>query len=83
LQLFNRPYSLIDPAIQYVTATGQRLDLSWNYSPKWKMNLSYLHQNSEQQLIERIVRARGYATRNEKRSVSVQVLYGSLIRAGV
>lgn len=66
LQLFNRPYSLIDPAIQYVTATGQRLDLSWNYSPKWKMNLSYLHQNSEQQLIERIVRARGYATRNEK-----------------
>ena len=66
LQVFNRPYSLIDPAIQYVTATGQRLDLSWTYSPKWKMNLSYLHQNSEQQLIDRIIRARGYSTRNEK-----------------
>ena len=65
LQLYDRPYSLIDPAIQYVTATGQRLDLGWTYSPKWKMNASYLHQNSEQHLIDRVAGVLGYGSRHE------------------
>ncbi len=66
LQLFDRPFSIVDPAILYVQTKGIRLDSSWKYSPKLQWNASVLWQDSDQKLIPRFDTAAALQSRKEK-----------------
>ncbi|MBC3868670.1 hypothetical protein [Undibacterium oligocarboniphilum] len=54
MQLYNRPFSIVDPAVLYVTSKGVRFDALWHWSDKTRFNFSTLWQTSDQQLIPRL-----------------------------
>lgn len=62
LQLFDRPFNIVDPTILYVVTRGVRTDLSWDWSDKTRLNASALLQKNDQQLVV----SQNGATQNEK-----------------
>lgn len=54
LQLWDRPYGIVDPAILYVTSQALRFDVFWKWSDKTRLNASLLAQNSDNLLIPRL-----------------------------
>ncbi|WPX42990.1 hypothetical protein [Undibacterium sp. CCC3.4] len=57
VQLFDRPFSIVDPSVLYVQSKGARFDALWKTSEKLQFNLSALRQNSTQTLIPRLATA--------------------------
>jgi hypothetical protein len=66
LQLFDRPFTIVDPSILYVVSKGARVDALWKWSDKTNVNFSALLQNSDQELIPRLVRPDNNSSRKEK-----------------
>lgn len=66
LQLFDRPFTIVDPSILYVVSKGARVDALWKWSDKTNVNFSALLQNSDQELIPRLIRPDNNSSRKEK-----------------
>lgn len=66
LQLWDRPFGIVDPAILYVTTQALRFDAFWRYSEKTLFNASLLLQNSDNFLIPRLARQNRDEIRKER-----------------
>ncbi|MFZ6772485.1 hypothetical protein ACO0LB_07165 [Undibacterium sp. SXout7W] len=66
LQFWDRPFSIVDPAILYVVTKAVRFDAQWKWTDRTQFNLSGLLQNSDQQLIPRLSTLAEGVSRKEK-----------------
>lgn len=66
LQLWDRPFSIVDRSILYVVAKGARFDAQWKWSDKTQLNLSGLTQDSDQVLVPRLASLADGVSRQEK-----------------
>ncbi|MFZ6871297.1 hypothetical protein ACO0LF_04420 [Undibacterium sp. Di27W] len=54
LQLWDRPFTIVDRTVVYVLSKAMRFDAQWKYSEKSQMNFSTLLQNSDNVLVPRL-----------------------------
>ncbi|MCU6433410.1 hypothetical protein LPB67_06400 [Undibacterium sp. Jales W-56] len=66
MQLWNRPFSIVDPSILYVIAKAARLDAQWKISDKTQFNFSGLLQDSDQKLVPRLAEFQNQLSRKER-----------------
>ncbi len=66
LQLWDRPFGIVDPTILYVTSQAARFDGSWRWSEKTVFNASLLLQNSDNLLIPRLAELNREQVRKER-----------------
>ena len=66
MQLWDRPFSIVDPTILYVTSQAMRFDAFWRWSEKTSLNASLLLQNSDNLLIPRLADLNREQVRKER-----------------
>lgn len=66
LQLWDRPFTIVDRTVVYVLSKAARFDAQWKYSDKTQMNFSTLLQNSDNVLVPRLAALVDSASRKEK-----------------
>ncbi|MFZ6690753.1 hypothetical protein [Undibacterium sp. SXout20W] len=66
LQVYDQPFSIVDPSILYVVSKGLRVDGLWLYSDKLQFNASALLQNSSQVYIPGVPSLNGNADRVDR-----------------
>ena len=66
LQLWDRPFTIVDRTVIYVLSKAVRFDAQWKYSDKSQMNFSTLFQNSDNVLVPRLSGLGDGASRKEK-----------------
>ncbi|MDE2429441.1 MAG: hypothetical protein KGM99_11970 [Burkholderiales bacterium] len=65
IQIWDRPFNIIDPTILYVVTKGARFDALWKWSDKTQFNFSTLLQNSDQTLVPRLAALEDGISRKE------------------
>lgn len=66
LQLWDRPFTIVDRTVVYVLSKAMRFDAQWKYSDKSQMNFSTLLQNSDNVLVPRLASLADGTSRKEK-----------------
>lgn len=66
LQLWDRPFTIVDRTVIYVLSKALRFDAQWKYSDKSQMNFSTLLQNSDNILVPRLAAISDGTSRKEK-----------------
>ncbi|MFZ6776387.1 hypothetical protein ACO0LD_06095 [Undibacterium sp. Ji83W] len=66
LQLWDRPFTIVDRTVVYVLSKAVRFDAQWKYSDKSQMNFSTLFQNSDNVLVPRLATLADGTSRKEK-----------------
>ncbi|MFZ6845102.1 hypothetical protein [Undibacterium sp. RuTC16W] len=66
MQLWNRPFTIVDPSILYVIAKAARLDAQWKVSDKTQLNFSGMLQDSDQKLVPRLAEFQNEISRKER-----------------
>ncbi|MBC3915915.1 hypothetical protein H8L32_00325 [Undibacterium sp. CY18W] len=66
LQLWDRPFTIVDRSVLYVITKALRFDAQWKYSDKSQMNFSTLLQNSDNVLVPRLASLSDGSSRKEQ-----------------
>ncbi|MFZ6756375.1 hypothetical protein ACO0K9_04080 [Undibacterium sp. Ji50W] len=66
LQLWDRPFTIVDRSVLYVITKALRFDAQWKYSDKSQMNFSTLLQNSDNVLVPRLAGLNDGSSRKEQ-----------------